>query len=126
MDSIIDIISSNVYLFHSTIQENLLTVSDYDYIYHITDDLIEYCPLPALSLSPAIDFNIIEDTNMEKESIEKKRNVKSKIDLASMKIKELNIYIRDNNLNTKEVRELKKQRRRELNCIYARNFRSNK
>jgi hypothetical protein len=135
MDSIIDITSPNMYLFHSTIPEKLITVSDFDYnyIYHITDDLIEYIPIPPLSpsispsISPAIDFNIIEDTNIKnkKSRVKKNRKIKPTFELASMKIKALNQFIKDNNLNTEEALELKTQRRRQLNCIYARNCRSN-
>jgi predicted permease len=135
MDSFIDITSPNVYLFHSTIPEKLITISDYDYIYHITDDFIEYIRLPipissAIPIPSAIPITSlsIEDTNMEnkKGRVKKNRKVKPTLDLTSMKIKDLNIYIRDNNLTTEEALELKIQRRRELNCIYARNCRSNK
>ena len=136
MDSIIDITSSNpnVYLSYSIIQEQLLTVSDYDYIYHITDDLIEYSPLPSPPLSPSpaindINLNVQEETKtnvkIQKGSIKKNR-AKTKSDLVSMKIKDLNIYIKDNNLNREEIRKIKKQRRRALNCIYARKSRSKK
>jgi hypothetical protein len=129
MDSIIDITSPNMYLFHSTIPEKLITVSDFDfnYIYHITDDLIEYIPIPIPSLSSAIDFNIIDDTNIKnkKGRVKKNRKIKPTFELASMKIKDLNIYIKENNLNKEEALELKTQRRRQLNCIYARNCRSN-
>ena len=62
----------------------------------------------------------------KKKRVKKNHKVKEKIDLVSMKIKDLNQYIKDNNLNTEEALELKKQRRRELNCIYAKKCRSNK
>lgn len=141
MDTSLDITSTNpnLFLFHSTMPDpdKLISVSGflYESSYDITTDYIEYSPLPSPSppSSPILNANMpvniqINDNHVENktEVIEEKNQIKTIDELLLMKTKDLNQYIKTNNLNLREIHKLKQKRRRALNCIYARNCRSKK
>jgi hypothetical protein len=47
-------------------------------------------------------------------------------DILNLNIKELNKYIKESKLTLREIKQLKKQRRRVLNCHYAQDCRKKK
>ena len=60
--------------------------------------------------------------------VKKARNIKKTWPqyVLNMNTREINVYIKNNNLNQTQILQLKLERRRMLNCIYARNSREKK
>jgi hypothetical protein len=56
----------------------------------------------------------------------RRKQIKWPIEILNMHTKEINKYIKNNNLNQIQVKQLKQERRRLFNCMYARNSREKK